>query len=139
MSVHKVQQRESARVLQLLAQGLDPQTQSRLEEGAVLQDLSVVRALFRGAEALRIMSSARSGRESSAKTRAGKPWSAQEDLRLRHSFEAGSSVSTLATTHERTRGSIRARLRRLGLIEDVVAIEGYRPVQAWVEHAAERR
>lgn len=53
-----------------------------------------------------------------APRRAGAPWSQGEDERLRASFTMGVSIGKLATIHDRSRGAIRARLIKLGLVED---------------------
>ena len=45
---------------------------------------------------------------------AGRPWSADDDRALADAFEAGASVGAIAKTFERTRGSITARLVKLG-------------------------
>jgi DNA helicase II / ATP-dependent DNA helicase PcrA len=48
--------------------------------------------------------------------RHGVAWSAEEDARLRTSFEAGEAISTIAGAHERKPNAIAARLIKLGLI-----------------------
>jgi hypothetical protein len=48
--------------------------------------------------------------------RAYMAWTDDEDAALRF-FEQGSTVRELAEMHQRQRGGIRSRLRRLGLIE----------------------
>ena len=48
---------------------------------------------------------------------AGRPWSSQEDERLRASFDQDVSIGELCAEHERSAYAIRARLRRLGLTE----------------------
>ncbi len=45
------------------------------------------------------------------------PWDKTQDERLRELFAQGSSVSSLAHTFNRTRGAIRSRLAKLGLVE----------------------
>jgi DNA helicase-2/ATP-dependent DNA helicase PcrA len=54
-----------------------------------------------------------------AAARQGRPWSTKEVRRLRERFLAGDSVDKLARAHQRNKGAIRLRLRKLGLIEDV--------------------
>lgn len=48
---------------------------------------------------------------------AGRPWSDEEDAKLATLFGQGMGVTRLAETLERTRGSITARLVKLGKIE----------------------
>lgn len=49
--------------------------------------------------------------------RQGTPWGSEEDRQLREAFLAGLGFSELASHHQRSRGAIRARLERLGLID----------------------
>jgi DNA helicase-2/ATP-dependent DNA helicase PcrA len=51
-------------------------------------------------------------------TRQGHAWSAAEDARLRSRFLAGDAPAALAKAHERTRGAIRSRLVKLGLLHE---------------------
>jgi V8-like Glu-specific endopeptidase len=48
---------------------------------------------------------------------AGSPWSQEEDDELVELVDAGYTLKELADHFERTKGSIRARMRRLGLDE----------------------
>jgi hypothetical protein len=50
--------------------------------------------------------------------RQGKAWSVDEDRRLYDGFVGGQSTNALASVHERSVGGIRARLVRLGLIDE---------------------
>ena len=50
--------------------------------------------------------------------RQGKAWSAEEDRHLYDAFAGGDLIDTLSTTHKRSAGGIRARLSRLGLIDE---------------------
>ena len=45
----------------------------------------------------------------------GKPWEPEEDDYLRRAFHAGTEVKELSNELKRTRGAIRARLKKLGL------------------------
>lgn len=47
----------------------------------------------------------------------GKPWTAEEDTRLRDAFALGVSVETLALRHARTQSSCRLRLEKLGMMQ----------------------
>jgi hypothetical protein len=49
--------------------------------------------------------------------RQGKAWSVEEDRQLYDGFVSGQAIDTLASAHERSAGGIRARLGRLGLID----------------------
>ncbi len=48
---------------------------------------------------------------------AGRPWSPDDDAQLVRRFESGASIARLAGELERTRGSISARLVKLGKLE----------------------
>ena len=48
---------------------------------------------------------------------AGQPWKVEDDLRLRELFIEGATVAQLAKEFTRTPGAIRARLKKLGLVE----------------------
>jgi hypothetical protein len=102
-------------ILSLLADGIDPYTGEQYPIDSPYQHPDTVRALFAAIAALpkssRPKTPSRSGR-------AGEPWSDQEDQRLREAFGGGMSVADLASSHERTRGAIVARLVRLGLVEN---------------------
>ena len=49
--------------------------------------------------------------------RHGKPWGSDEDRRLYDAFVNGLDVDDLAREHKRKVGGIRARLKRLGLLD----------------------
>src|SRR5882757_5931240 len=51
------------------------------------------------------------------KERQGQAWSAAEERRLTEAFRAGATIEELAMAHQRSRGAVRKRLERLGLIE----------------------
>jgi hypothetical protein len=50
-------------------------------------------------------------------SQAGARWTTEDDLRLRELFQEGTPISQLARDFNRTYGAIRARLKKLGLIE----------------------
>ena len=52
------------------------------------------------------------------KKHAGMPWTEEEDRKLANEFESGQfSIRELSELHGRTTGAIRARLKKLNLIE----------------------
>ena len=120
---------EARHTLELLAQGLHPQTLQALPASEALEAPQVIRALFMGAQALALVSDGRKldkpavvegapavPRQRPAK--AGKGWATDEDEQLAQAFDAGTAIKELAITHERSRGAIRARLMKLGKISD---------------------
>lgn len=48
----------------------------------------------------------------------GQPWSPEEDVWLRQAFRAGTSVKDLSAHLKRSSGSVRARLKKLGLLDE---------------------
>jgi hypothetical protein len=50
--------------------------------------------------------------------RHGMPWDDDEDRQLREAFEQGVTIDGLMEQHQRNRNAIRARLVRLGVLED---------------------
>lgn len=50
-------------------------------------------------------------------SQAGARWMVEDDLRLRELFQEGTPIARLAKEFGRTNGSIRARLKKLGLVE----------------------
>jgi hypothetical protein len=54
---------------------------------------------------------------SSSASQAGERWMVEDDLRLRELFQEGTPIAQLARDFNRTYGAIRARLKKLGLIE----------------------
>lgn len=97
--------------LTALADRVDPATGEVLPAGHICNRADTVRALYavlRPAEK----------KASENPPNAGKPWSAEEDDQLLVEYHAGQKVLQLAQRHARTAGAIRARLVRLGEIEN---------------------
>ena len=107
---------KAAEILKSLAAGMDPTLGQPLTSIAPLQSPDVVRALFLAADSLE-MRLRQTRRQSALPRNAGKPWSAEEDERLLAGFDTGTKVDELATTHERTRAGIEARLVKQGRLE----------------------
>jgi hypothetical protein len=57
-----------------------------------------------------------------AHARQGKAWSVEEDRQLHDGFVGGLPVEVIAARHGRSAGGIRARLGRLGLIDEYGAV-----------------
>jgi len=55
--------------------------------------------------------------EASTPARQGKPWSEEENRQLYASFVAGKPLDLIVASHERGKGGITSRLKRLGLID----------------------
>jgi len=104
------------RILEALADGVDPFTGEVFPDDSPYQNPQVVRALSSAVEAVKRVRKIDS-RKKSLPAKAGIPWSEEEDERLVEEFEAGKSIRELAEMHERSMGAIQARLVRLGKIE----------------------
>jgi hypothetical protein len=108
------------KILQILADGVDPATGEPFPASSPYQRADVVRALFVAVEALgnpsRSKASAPQGK--SGFENAGRAWSQEEDARLGRAFDAGKSIEILAEEHKRSRFAIEARLVKLGRIEE---------------------
>jgi hypothetical protein len=107
---------KAAETLKTLAAGRDPADTNIVADTTTLQSPDVVRALYLAADALEARQ--RLARRQSALPRnAGKPWSVEEDERLLAAFDGGKTVDLLATSHERTRAGIEARLVKHGRLD----------------------
>jgi hypothetical protein len=110
-----MEQAQALAVVRSLANGVDPESGEVFPPESAYQRPLVVRALYEAAAALeRMERSERRKAQLPAKT--GEPWSEDEDRKLLASFDAGRALAELAATHERTVGSIRARLLKYGRI-----------------------
>ena len=110
-----MQEQRARKILQALVQGVDPTTGAELEAGTVLQRADVLRALLAGVMALEQIA-ARAQRRALLPDNVGVPWTADEERTLVTEFQAGDSLSDIATKHRRTLRAIEARLERLGLL-----------------------
>lgn len=102
-------------VVRSLANGIHPETGEVFPAESVYQRPQIVRALYEAATALeRIERFDR--RKSRLPPKTGEPWTEDEDRKLLTGFDAGRALTELAKTHERTMGSVRARLLKYGRI-----------------------
>ena len=119
--------------LRAWADGIDPATGAALGPEHPAQRTDVLRVVFAALALLQAEPSTsltastsstsltdtsmqRSSQISGARN-AGRPWLAADDDLLAAGYDSGVSVGALATRMERTRGSITARLVKLGKIE----------------------
>lgn len=105
-------------ILRALADGIDSHTGEVFPVGSAYQHPDTVRALLAAVAALESAgaAAAKESQQPPLPPQAGKSWSAEEDAHLREAFAAGSTVPALAESHARSRGAIRSRLMRLGLM-----------------------
>lgn len=107
---------KSIKVLEYLADGLDPLTKEPLAADHALSRPDVIKAFMNAIEVLK-KEEKRLKRQKDLPGRVGKSWSDGEDKSLIAEFDSGRSIDDLAQGHKRTRGAIRARLIRFGKIK----------------------
>jgi hypothetical protein len=112
-----VQRLGAQQILQALVEGFDPLTGDELPSGTVLQQAEVMRALLAGIHALEA-GAARAQRRAQLPANVGRPWSADEEIRLVTGFHSGEPFADLARRHGRTLTAIEARLEKLGLLTE---------------------
>ena len=106
---------QAKEVIYTLSQGIDPASGEVLADNSCFNQPVIIRALFLAHEALE-KSFKYQQRKSSLPPNAGKPWPNEEDEQLAGAFDTGTSIAQLAKAHQRTPGSIKARLEKLGKI-----------------------
>ena len=104
---------EAIRIIKALADGVDPFTSEAFPADSPYQQADTVRALYLALEALDQLDKTIS-KENRLPDNAGKPWQAQEDEDLIIAFDDGVTIQELARRHQRTVGSIKSRLVKLG-------------------------
>jgi len=99
-------------IISVLAEGIDPTTGEVLPEDHICNKVEVVRALYALLQNEGAVSKKKEYENS------GKKWTAEEDFLLKELFEKGYKKGELQKTFMRSKGSIDARLVKLGLIEE---------------------
>jgi hypothetical protein len=105
-------QDKALRILQALAEGIDPQTGEAFGADSPYQQADVARALYKAVNTLQKSW----GPKRAAPGNAGKAWTAEEDERLLSAFDEGQDIAALAATHGRSRLAIEARLAKFGKV-----------------------
>lgn len=108
---------EAKRIIESLANGIDPETGEILPPQSTLNSPPIIRALFVAGQALD-RASKQAERKKSLPDKAGRPWADEEDQALIAAFDTGATVKDIAAKHGRTLGAISSRLVRLGKIKD---------------------
>ena len=99
-------------LLSALADGIDPFTGELFPRDHICNHPDIIRALHQ------ILDSMPDLKKGTNTPNAGKPWPQAEQEKLTDEFNSGMKISAIAKEHGRSRGSIEAKLARLGLIED---------------------
>ncbi len=98
-------------VLNRLARGAHPITGAPIDAPSWLNDVRVIRALLRSADAI-------AGQpRTDLPPNAGTPWDDDQDDDLEAAFKRAEPFDAIARRMGRTRGAIISRLKRLGLME----------------------
>ena len=124
---------DALKIIQQLADGIDPHTGQVFGAGSPYQHPDTVRALFVALRALDAPPAPAASKQRAAATgenapsNSGKPWSDDEDKALAAAFDAGRKVLDLATAHQRSRFAIEVRLAKLGKIEPPANMRGHAP------------
>ena len=108
---------EARRIVEALAQGLDPETGEIQSQDSLLQRPVVIRALFCACQALSAVERKKKQADPQS-SNAGSAWTEEEDRRLLDAFDKGAAVDQLAHTHGRSKGGIASHLIRLGRIKE---------------------
>ncbi|MBN8547784.1 MAG: hypothetical protein J0M12_00565 [Deltaproteobacteria bacterium] len=104
-------------IVQALADGVNPTTGECFPAESPYQQAQVVRALALAVKALQ-QSVEQEVRRRSLPGNVGKPWSVSDETTLAAEYDSGRNIQELAQHFDRTVGAIRARLVKLGKIED---------------------
>ena len=131
---------DALKIIQQLADGIDPQTGQAFRADSPYQHADTVRALF---VALRALDAPPASKQRAAATgenapsNSGKPWSEDEDKALAAAFDAGGKIPELATQHQRSRFAIEARLAKLGRIEPPANLRGHKAASNTAAYSAQ--
>ncbi len=104
---------EAFRIVQALADGIDPRDGTALPEASPCQHPQVLRALFVAAGELE-RRSRRQIRDAQLPEHAGAPWEEADDNDLARGYDDGGTIKQLAQHLKRTDGAIKRRLEKLG-------------------------
>ena len=104
--------KKAREIVSALAEGIDPITGELLPGNHVCNNADVVRALYTLLQTNECKNKVKSYENS------GKKWSEEDDTLLRQLFNQGVKISEIQKRFMRSRGSIEARLAKLGLIEN---------------------
>lgn len=117
---------DALRIMRALADGVSPETGEVLTADSIYQHPPVLRAFHRAVLALESVEE----RERPKKTlpaNAGKSWSRAEDEQVCEELRRGIDFHQIARTHNRTIGSIIARLVKLGRIGPETPLDMFGP------------
>ncbi len=103
---------EALKVMRALASGVNPETGESMEADSVCRQPETVKALNRALGALVQLEQ----RERNKPVNAGRKWTHAEDAQICEEVRSGTDFHEIAKKHNRSVGSIVARLVKLGKI-----------------------
>ena len=135
---------DALKIIQQLADGIDPHTGKAFGADSPYQHPDTVRALFVAVRALDAPPAAQTAPKQrtaaaaeTAPSNSGKPWSDDEDKALAAAFDAGKKILELATAHQRSRFAIEVRLAKLGKIEQPANMRGRKAASDTASYSAQ--
>ena len=116
--------REAQRIVNTLAQGIDPNTGEVFAEDSPYNEQTIIRALFTVHEfvnaapkpAMTIAERRQRNIDLGRPANFGLPWTEEARETVASAFQSGQSVEQIASSLKRTRGAIRAELIRQELV-----------------------
>ncbi len=105
------------RIINSLANGVDPATGEIFPADSPYQHPDTVRALFEAVRALEVPESRNTRSNGDMPANTFVRWTPEEEERLAAGFDAGRTSAELAKLHNRSRAAIEARLLKLGKID----------------------
>ena len=114
-------------ILKSLADGRDPVTGAPFPRDSAYQQADTVRALYVALEALDQPAGKPKRPADPNRPQVGRPWTPEEEQKLRDAFTTHKPIPEIAATHGRTPGAVTSRLVRLGLIQDDFSHPAHRP------------
>ncbi|HEY1264571.1 MAG TPA: hypothetical protein VGF06_13680 [Terriglobales bacterium] len=103
---------EALKILRAMANGLEPETEKALPQDSICRNANVVKALNRGISAL----AQEEQRLQNRPANAFRSWTRAEDAQVCDEVRQGMDFHDIAKAHNRSVGSIVARLVKLGKI-----------------------
>lgn len=107
---------EALDIIQALSEGVNPFSGEALALESICLNEAVNKALNAAVGALENQIKT-DERRTNRPARAGEPWSSEEEQIISSAYEAGNAITVIAEQQQRTIGSIRSRLERLGKIQ----------------------
>ncbi|MBK8322247.1 MAG: hypothetical protein IPL06_05795 [Betaproteobacteria bacterium] len=100
-------------IVKALADGVNPVTGEAYPEHSPYAEPRALRALFTAVDLMQ-REVDKSRKRERLPANFGKPWDEGEDREIATAFDAGTPILEMARRHQRTQGSIRLRLEKLG-------------------------